>query len=334
MSNNQLLDILTREGVLISVSVRYWRAAKKLKPADLGLDADDVTEDLISLGHKRLVPKGALRAFGLIESRAHAVIDQNTFPFMNVGHFLPNSKLGQVSDELERLEQEFNAATEAFIADYGDLRNDALREWRRAAGRLVADPEQLVASISNAFPPVSDMRRRFGFNVNLFQISLPQDMQTDLVTLADQQEIALARSRAAQQAELQIQHGVQGFVQDAVAALREQTAVLCREMLESMGTGKTGCHQKTLNRLVGFIEQFKQLNFANDREMEEQLEQVRREFLNRTAEEYRDDAHAKRQLEQGLRNLADKAHEMARQDTTEIVSRFAALGRRKFNLAA
>ena len=28
--SQQLLDALTREGVLINVSVRYWRAAKKL----------------------------------------------------------------------------------------------------------------------------------------------------------------------------------------------------------------------------------------------------------------------------------------------------------------
>src|SRR5208282_6664922 len=30
MQENQLLDVLTREGVLINVSVRYWRATKKL----------------------------------------------------------------------------------------------------------------------------------------------------------------------------------------------------------------------------------------------------------------------------------------------------------------
>src|SRR5437016_9611989 len=54
--NNHLLDALTREGVLISVSVRYWRATRKLNPEDLGLDPDNVTERLISLGHKKLLP--------------------------------------------------------------------------------------------------------------------------------------------------------------------------------------------------------------------------------------------------------------------------------------
>ncbi len=77
--NQNLLDVLTREGVLINVSVRYWRAAKQLNSHDLGLDPDDVTDRLISMGHKRLVPKDALAAFALIESRAHALVESATY---------------------------------------------------------------------------------------------------------------------------------------------------------------------------------------------------------------------------------------------------------------
>ena len=73
MNNNNLLDVLTRQGVLISVNIRFWRAQKKLTAQDIGIDPDDVTERLISLGHKRLLPKEALAPFALIESRAHAI---------------------------------------------------------------------------------------------------------------------------------------------------------------------------------------------------------------------------------------------------------------------
>src|SRR5262245_25083279 len=62
MSQSTLLDVLTREGVLINVSVRYWRATKKLSPEDLGLKAEDVSDRLIALGHKKLLPKEALEA--------------------------------------------------------------------------------------------------------------------------------------------------------------------------------------------------------------------------------------------------------------------------------
>ena len=75
-----LLPLLTREGVLIKVSVRYWRGCKKLKAEDIGLNHDDVSDRLISLGHKRLLPKESTQQLSTLESRAHALIDTNTFP--------------------------------------------------------------------------------------------------------------------------------------------------------------------------------------------------------------------------------------------------------------
>jgi hypothetical protein len=334
MHTNRLLDVLTREGVLVNVSVRYWRGCKKLRPEDLGLDAQDVSDRLISLGHKRLLPKDALAELSLIEGRAHALIEASTFPFLNgLGHFLPNPKLDQVTNSLSQLETEFWQAKARFVSRYARHREDALREWRATADKLVADPERLVAAIAGAFP--LSLEKHFGFDVALFQISAPQQLHADLVTLAEQKEIVEARQRAAQQAGAKIRSDVETFVADCVASLREQTATLCEEMLHSISGGKTeGVHQRTLNRLTRFIEQFKQLNFANDTEMERHLENVRRELLGRTAAEYRDSAHAQRKLRQGLSNLADKARELARADATELVQRFGEVGRRRFHLAA
>jgi hypothetical protein len=105
-------------------------------------------------------------------------------------------------------------------------------------------------------------------------------------------------------------------------------------MLHSIHHSETGVHQKTLNRLVKFIDQFKQMNFANDTVMEEQLEAVRKELLSRTAEEYRDSRLARSRLTEGLSRLATTARQLAKEDTTELVQRFGQLGVRKFGLAA
>ena len=93
-------------------------------------------------------------------------------------------------------------------------------------------------------------------------------------------------------------------------------------------------HQRTLNRLTRFIDQFKQMNFANDAEMETQLNQVRHELLTRTAAEYRDNHSAQRSLRDGLSALAGKARELAQADARELVQQFGQLGRRRFHLAA
>ena len=329
-----LLDVLTHEGVLINVSVRYWRGCKKLRPEDLGLNAQDVSDRLISLGHKRLLPKEATADLALIEGRAHALMEGNTFPFLNgLGHFLPNAKLAEVTDRLQELEREFWRAKDDFVDHYACHRQQAVEEWRTAASKLVADPDRLVAAIAGAFPLSLD--KHFGFDTTLFQIAVPEQLQARIIRLAEEQEVVAARERAAQAAGAKIRGDVESFVADCVTSLRAQTATLCEEMLQSISSGKTdGVHQKTLNRLVRFIDQFKAMNFANDLEMEQQLEGVRRELLSRTAAEYRDNSSAQQQLRTGLGALADKARELARVDAAELVQQFGQLGRRRFHLAA
>jgi len=62
-----LLDVLIREGV--PVSGPFWRGGKKLRPEDIGLEPDDVSDRLIRLGHQRLLPQEATAALALVESR-------------------------------------------------------------------------------------------------------------------------------------------------------------------------------------------------------------------------------------------------------------------------
>lgn len=334
-NNDQLLSVLTREGVLIKVSVSYWRGQKKLRPEDIGLERKDLSDRLISLGHKRLLPKDCLQELALIEGRAHALVEGNTFPFLNgLGHFLPNAKLAEVTAKLEDLEREFWAAKEGFLKKYSSLRQGASREWRKMAEKLVKDPEQLVATIEASFPYPEHMDRYYAFDVQLFQIALPKHMAAELVSAAEAQAVIEARQKAAQEAGKKIRADVESFVADCVASLREQTAQLCEDMLSSINNSETGVHQKTLNRLVRFIDQFRSMNFANDSVMEQQLENVKKELLSKTAEEYRDSAVARARLKQGLSTLANQARQLARQDSTELVQRFGELGRRKFNLAA
>lgn len=332
---DQLLQALTRNGVLLSVSVRYWRGCKKLKAEDIGLKTDQVSDRLISLGHKRLLPKEATAPLALVESRAHALVEGNTFPFLNgLAHFLPNTKLQDVTARLKELEDEFWAAKTAFIERYAKHREAAVEEWRRMAKKLSHDPDRLVATIEASFPPAQKLERSFGFDTQLFQIAVPERLGLDLVAAEDQQRLMAARQNAATEAAARIRQEAERFAADCVATLREQTAVLCQEMLESINTCETGVHQKTLNRLVKFIEQFRTMNFMNDQEMEQQLESVRKELLSRTAEEYRDSTRARNQLVAGLSQLRDTANRLATQDAAELVQRFGEMGKRRFHLAA
>lgn len=159
-NSNPLLDAVCQRGVLITTSVRYWRGCKRLKPEDIGLEASKVSERLIRLGQKRLIPKESLADFALIESRTHATVDGASFPFLGgIARFVPNPRLAEVTKRLEELRGEFQQASGNFVSGYGPLRDAAMAEWRQAAFQLPGSAERLISAIEQSFPPIGEHRQ-------------------------------------------------------------------------------------------------------------------------------------------------------------------------------
>ena len=111
--------------------------------------------------------------------------------------------------------------------------------------------------------------------------------------------------------------------------MREETARLATEVLATIDGSENGVHQRTLNRLTTFIDSFRSLNFAGDQQLEATLEKFRRDLLQRSAEDYRNDSEAMDSLTDGLSRLRENAVQLARSDAREVLSRFSQMGARK-----
>lgn len=330
--NLPLLEAVCRRGVLYSVRVRYWRGFKKLRAEDLGLDPDRLSERLIQLGHKRLVPKQALQPFALIESRAHSLVEAASFPFLGgIARFVPNARLLDLTPKLERLGEDFRQATLDFVAGYSELRDEALDEWREAARKmnLNGSTEQLIATIEQSFPPAGEITRKFGFETRMFQVAAPESLRIEVSESIEQMEISDERRRIAEEAGRRLQADLDGFIRDSVTALREETGKLAGEVLDTLDQSTVLVHQRTLDRLTDFIERFRSLNFAGDAQLEQTLERFRRELLTRSADDYRNDRYALNSLTDGLERLRESAVHLAGTDARDIVSRFGQMGGRR-----
>jgi hypothetical protein len=328
--NQTLLDGICRRGVLVSTSVRYWRGCKRLNAEDLGLDPAHVSDRLIQLGHKRLIPRDALQAFALIESRVQATVDSSSFPFLGgIGRFVPNPRLGDLTDKLDKLRDEFREATLDFVAGYSPLRENAMAEWREAAQHLNGSAERLIATIEQSFPPAGEIAKRFAFETRLFQIAAPDSIRLEVAEGMEQMEVAEDRRRIADDASRRLQSDLDGFIRESVASLRDETARLASEVLATIDGSEHGVHQRTLNRLTTFIDSFRTLNFAGDQQLEQTLERFRRDLLSRSAEDYRNDSGAMSSLTEGLNRLRENAVQLARTDARDVISRFGLQGGRR-----
>jgi hypothetical protein len=329
-NQSSLLDAVCRKGVLVATSVRYWRGCKRLNAEDLGLDPANVSERLIQLGHKRLIPRDALQAFALIESRVQATVESSSFPFLGgIARFVPNPRLGDLNDKLGKLEKEFHNATLDFAVGYAPLRDSALAEWREAARHLNGNAEHLIATIEQSFPPSGEIVKRFGFEVRMFQIAAPENIRLEVAEGMAEIDVADDRRRIADEATRRLQEDVNGFIRESVASLREETAKLATEVLATIDGSENGVHQRTLNRLGSFIDSFRSLNFAGDQQLEATLEKFRRDLLTRSAEDYRTQPGAMASLTDGLNRLRENAVQLARSDASAILSRFGQMGVRK-----
>jgi len=325
-----LLDGICRRGVLVSTSVRYWRGCKRLNAEDLGLDSTQVSDRLIQLGHKRLIPREALQAFALIESRVQASVEGSSFPFLGgIARFVPNPRLGDLTDRLDQLRDEFNEATLDFVAGYSPLRDEAIAEWREAARHLNGNAERLIHTIEQSFPPAGEIAKRFAFETRLFQIAAPESIRLEVAEGMEEVAVAGERRRISEDASRRLQADLDGFIRESVSSLREETARLASEVLATIDSSEHGVHQRTLNRLTSFIESFRTLNFAGDQQLEQTLERFRRDLLDRSAEDYRKDHGAMSNLTDGLNRLRENAVQLASSDSREVISRFGRQGSRR-----
>jgi hypothetical protein len=330
ISTSSLIDGICHKGVLLSVSIRYWRGCKRLKPEDLGLDPSKVSKRLIALGQKRLIAKEALSDFALIESRTHAMVEGASFPFLGgIARFIPNPRLADITNRLELLRGEFLEDLERFVGGYSLLRDKALVEWRDTAYQMGGNPEHLIATIEQSFPPVGSIAKRFAFETQMFQIAAPEGLRLELTRGIEEFEAFQSRQRIAEQATLRLQSDLDGFIRESVISLRQETAKLATDVLATIDESKNGVHQRTLNRLATFIDGFRTLNFADDHQLENTLDCFRRELLNRSAEDYRNNAGAMSSLTDGLNRLRENAVQLVREDATELVSRFGQVGQRR-----
>jgi hypothetical protein len=329
--NLPLLDAICRRGVLVATSIRYWRGCKRLNAEDLGLDPTQVSERLIQLGHKRLIPREALSAFSLVESRAHALVEGSSFPFLGgIARFVPNPRLAALTGGLDKLRDEFREATLDFVAGYSPLRDKAMEEWREAARHLNGSTERLLLTIEQSFPPAPDITKRFSFDTRMFQVAAPESLRLEVSESVEQMEIADQRRRVAEDAGKRLQSDLDGFIRESVTT----AARLATDVLATIDGSEGGVHQRTLNRLTTFIESFRALNFAGDTQLESTLERFRQELLTRSAEDYRNDSNAMRSLTDGLNRLRDNAVAMVRTEGRDVLTRFGQFGGRKLAIVS
>jgi hypothetical protein len=172
-TDSTFLDALTQRGVLVSVSVRYWRAQKKLNPEDLGLTRDRVNERLISLGHKRLVPRESLERLALLDVRLFSIAIPDV-PQAQLIELGTRQELMRVRREAaEQARHEIEESCNAFVGD-------CVAELRRQTAQLCSEMLASIDARGSVHQKTLNRLQRFIERFRSLNFAGDQEMEREL----------------------------------------------------------------------------------------------------------------------------------------------------------
>ena len=150
MNNTAIADTIitiTDKLSLIVLTASIWSGRKKLQADDLGLKNGEIpSEDLVSLGSKRICNPEALRVFHMLKGQAERACLKLGTRFLG-GFLVPNETLDALCVTLDGLKEAFARETKEFISGYDQDINNWIAShptWERQL-RAAIDPAEVVA---------------------------------------------------------------------------------------------------------------------------------------------------------------------------------------------
>lgn len=161
------MSSLTNQCVIVNVECSIWTAKARLSRDDL--DAATVAalppEALTSLGSKQLIDPALLKPIIAVKSRMFRFCDTHGVKFLG-GWIIDKSHVDAVTDELQLMAQDYDAAVASFLQDY-----DAhCREW------LDQFP-QWAGILQPALPSEAKLRSKFRFYFQMYTVQPVESTQ-------------------------------------------------------------------------------------------------------------------------------------------------------------
>jgi len=250
-----------REGVVVQLHVRRWRAHTTLSFADLGVPVK-VENELLRLGDKYLFPARFRKAADSAESAARRYLTARTSQ-THWGNFLPAPDYAEVMGKLKDYQSEYMALAADIEAGYDEAVRDTLAAYRqqgheiykrlkrltvaRDERRALADEAQFVddfvARIRRLIPAKQAIVDSFAFEIELGYIPLPSLLAEDTAQAervqatreAEREQERHARElREMEQDRKRLAERTNMSVQAAAAAKREEMlAAMNKDVVES-----------------------------------------------------------------------------------------------------
>jgi len=237
--------------VCMQVRTKKWPGQTKLKAEDIGLDEDDVAENVV-LGHRKLYPDEWRTRFNSIHQKAVAFLNKNSLPFiLDTVRAVPRMRIDKIVGGLAAFKNQYMNAVDEFLADVDNIRVKMLEDFPDTF-----KPEDI--------PERAKLREKFKMWWLIFEVKGPDTTQLE------QDELISAYHQAQQE----INEKLAQFVEESVILLRKKISQVVEGLRDKLTEGKI-VKNTSLESVRSVHDWFKELNVFGDKSIDSALEKLK-----------------------------------------------------------
>jgi hypothetical protein len=299
-------DKVFQDGKLVNIHIGMWGMSHNLEEDDIGID--DKLPDTIKLGKKMLIKNAVYNKFKNMEQKIRKFLYKNSFDFPLVqAHFVPKTKYVEVYKKLNEHRDEYMAMVNEFLDKYEDYKREALEYYEEHKDKIK------VPNLEKFYPSLAELKKKFYLDIVSFEIALPaQFSEVNLQEAIEQEKVtAVAKNEAKQEYQEEYRKQIDthmskinDFVGEVTSTLRGKILEHCTVALDKINN-KEVVSDKSVNTLLKHIQEFREMNFVDDKAIEEQLNKV--EGLLSSKKDFTSDKNAIDLLKQHLNSVVTEA---------------------------
>jgi hypothetical protein len=303
-------DKVFQDGKLVNVRISIWGMSYSLTEDDIKID--NKLPEVIQLGKKMLIKPAVYNMFRRLEQKARNYLYANSFAFPLVpqAHFVPKSKYLEVYAKMAEFKEEFLKLKEEFIEKYPDYKAEAIAYYQEFSDQLNVDNLEAI------YPKAETIEAKFAFDVVSFEIKLPTEFADIDVHTEVAREQAANEAKLTAQAQYKTEYNnqlnthmgkINEFVGEVIDTLRSKVVEHCSVVLGKISK-KEVVSESSIKTLMKHINEFRDMNFIEDRSIEEELSKV--EKLLTGEKDFKKDKDAVKALQDVLSNVITEAKNM------------------------
>lgn len=284
--SNEPTELLFNRGTLMDLFIGKPTFQKKLRPNDILMDG--INEDVLYLGHKKLLPKGATEELVTLEGRARRALADRSLQFPISGaRFVQYTVLADLLKMLQEFKVEWNQKVDELVRDYPALREDQLANLDRQAEAIMQNElaklpgqererrqKELTEWLHNQkvlnrslYPKTEDVKGMFRFEWRMFRVSAMSGVEE--MSALQQTEIIEAREA--------LRRDLQQWVRRAATEMHRtlgEAALNASSLLEKNGK----LTARNMKPLFDAFDSFKAIDFTGASTFQQLVDQIRSQF--------------------------------------------------------